>query len=68
METKIFTGKDKTDLDQQIWNWRQANPKFILKETHPIETLPLEIAPSAPPTKVMPPDMVLIRVEYEAAN
>lgn len=43
MKSKTFTGKDKPDLDRQIWNWRSANSHMSVKKIHPMEDLPLRL-------------------------
>jgi hypothetical protein len=37
--TKIFRGKDKADIDAQVWEWKVDNPKIIMVDTYPIERL-----------------------------
>ena len=41
MPTKTFEGKDQTDLDKQIWDWKSLNPKVKELKRHPVERLPL---------------------------
>jgi hypothetical protein len=48
MGSKTFTGKDKHDLDQQIWNWRSANPTISVVKTHPIENLQIKAISPVP--------------------
>jgi hypothetical protein len=60
MKTKVFRGKDKADIDAQVWAWKVNNPKIIMVDTYPIERLPLQISPMQPAS-----DQVSMRVDFE---
>jgi hypothetical protein len=60
MQTKTFRGKDKADIDEQVWEWKVDNPKIIVVETYPIERLPLRMNPMQ-----REPDQVSMRVDFE---
>jgi hypothetical protein len=45
MQTKTFRGKDKADIDQQVWEWRVDNPKIKVLDMHLIKQLPRELNP-----------------------
>jgi hypothetical protein len=36
MRSKVFTGKDKSHLESQIWNWMLSHPDIVITERHPI--------------------------------
>jgi hypothetical protein len=36
MRSKVFTGKDESHLDSQIWNWMLSHPDIVITERHPI--------------------------------
>ena len=63
MKTKIFRGKDKADIDAQVWAWKVNNPKIIMVDTYPIERLPLQMSPTQPA-----PDQVSMRVDFEESD
>jgi hypothetical protein len=67
MKSETFKGKDKYDLDKQIWDWRSAHPNFVVKKTHPIEKLPVDLSkPVSQFAKKIPAaDCVSIRLDYE---
>jgi hypothetical protein len=63
MKTKVFRGKDKADIDEQVFEWKVGNPKIIVVETYPIERLPLQMSPMQPA-----PDQVSMRVDFEESD
>ncbi len=65
MKLRTFEGKDEQDLEQQLWEWRSANPGVVVKHTHPIEGLPLELQERKPGSKIEPKNLVSMRVDYE---
>jgi hypothetical protein len=70
MESKIFAGVDQYDVDQKIWNWRNANPKMKITKTYPAEHLDLPLKTGAAPNqpKAPPADTISVKIEYEASN
>jgi hypothetical protein len=66
MKTITFRGKDTADLERQLWDLRQSNPKFVLKTKHPIERLPLEAKPvrKRPRAALQAQDSVSMSVDY----
>ena len=66
MKSKTFIGKDRPDLDRQIWNWRSANSHISVKKIHPIKDIPLRMhRPNVVRAKIEGQDRVSIRVDYE---
>jgi hypothetical protein len=63
MKTKVFRGKDKADIDEQVWEWKVDNPKIIMVDAYPIERLPLQMSPMQPA-----PDQVSMRVDFEESD
>jgi hypothetical protein len=53
MKSHTFKGKNEDDLEKQLWDWRTANPKAIVKQKHPIERLPLNLAKPSPGEKML---------------
>jgi hypothetical protein len=43
MKTETFKGKDKQDLDKKIWDWKLTHGRFVVKKTHPMENLPIDL-------------------------
>jgi hypothetical protein len=67
MKSETFKGKNKRDLYKKIWEWKSAHPNAIVKETHTIENLPVDL--SKPTGKFAPlADLVSIRIGYEDSN
>jgi hypothetical protein len=64
MKTTTFKGKDEPDLEKQLWDWRQANPKAVNITRHPIERLPLEMKAVVMGVKMQATDLVYIRIDY----
>lgn len=64
------TGVDKYDVDQKIWNWRNANPTIKVIKTYPAETLPLHAkSPTANHArKGAPQDRLSVKIDYEQPN
>jgi hypothetical protein len=62
-----FKGKDQYDLDQQVWNWRSANPQLKVTKIHPTEQLPLQAYNPYPVRKIAARDTVSVLVEYNEA-
>jgi hypothetical protein len=66
MKSKTFTGKDKQDLDKQVWAWRSQSSKVAVKKTYPDEILP--VVASKPAGKFAPKssvDLVSRKIDYE---
>jgi hypothetical protein len=59
VKSRTFTGKDKNDLDWQIWKWVSDNPVIRLKKVVPLE----KVKPQSGKTEAR--DTVSIRVYYE---
>jgi hypothetical protein len=69
MKTEIFKGKNKQDLDKQIWDWKLTHGSFVVKKTYPVENLPINLnRPKGKGAKMAPTDLVLIRLDYEDSN
>jgi hypothetical protein len=69
MKSKTFTGKDKPDLDRQIWSWRSANLHISVKKIHPIKDVPFRMhRPHVRFDKIKSEDRVSVRVDYEGSN
>lgn len=68
MPSKIFEGKDKFDLDKQMWDWKSANPKIKELKRYPIERLPWNVSKGAHGAKLSSPNVVSIRIDYEESN
>jgi hypothetical protein len=69
MKSEIFKGKNKRDLYKTIWEWKSAHPNAIVKETHPIENLPVDLSKSMGKfAKIASADFVSIRIGYEDSN
>ena len=69
MPSKTFEGKDKYDLDKQIWDWKSANPKVKELKRESIKSLPLTVtAPTMPYAKKESPNIVSIRIDYDDSN
>ena len=43
MKTETFRGKNKQDLDKKIWDWKLTHGRFVVKKTHPMENLPIDL-------------------------
>jgi hypothetical protein len=63
--TKTFTGKDSYDLDKQLWDWRSDNPLAVITKVHSDEALLLEMASVRYGEKILSPDLVSRRIEYQ---
>ena len=68
MQTKTFKGKDKADIDQQLWEWRLDNPKIKVLEVYPFERLPLEINPIRRFSEITAADQFSMRVDFEESE
>jgi hypothetical protein len=69
MKTETFRGENKQDLDKKIWDWKLTNGNFVVKKTHPMETLPIDLnRPKGTGVKIVPADLVSIRLDYETSN
>jgi len=69
MKTETFKGKDKQDLDKQIWDWKLTNGRVVVKTTHPMESLPIDLKRTkGKGAKIIPADLVSIRLDYEDSN
>ena len=70
MDKKTFSGKDQYDLDQQIWNWRSANPHIKVVKTHPVENIELRMTSPTPNFGLIKPpqDTVSVTIDYEKSN
>ena len=69
MKTETFKGKDKQDLDKKIWDWKLTHGRFVVKKTHPMENLPINLnRPKGKGAKMVPADLVSIRLDYEDSN
>jgi len=69
MKTKTFIGKNKPDLDRQIWNWRSANSHISVKKIHPIKDVPLRLhRPHVRLSTSKSQDRVSIQVDYEGST
>jgi hypothetical protein len=64
MKSKTFMGKNETDLEKQLWDWRQSNPKAIVTSKHPIERLSPEAKPVDKYAKLQGADSVSMRIDY----
>jgi hypothetical protein len=69
MKTETFRGKNKQDLDKKIWDWKLTHGNFVVKKTHPMENLPIDLnRPKGKGVKMVPADLVSIRLDYEKSN
>jgi hypothetical protein len=70
MKSETFKGKNKRDLYRKIWEWKSAHPNAVVKETHTIENLPVDLSkPTGKFAKIDPlADFVSIRIGYEDSN
>jgi hypothetical protein len=70
MKSETFKGKNKRDLYRNIWEWKSAHPNAVVKETHTIENLPVDLSkPTGKFAKIDPlADFVSIRIGYEDSN
>jgi hypothetical protein len=59
VKSRTFTGKDKNDLDWQLWKWVSDNPDIRLKKVLPLEKVKPWFG------KIEARDTVSIRVYYE---
>jgi hypothetical protein len=67
MATMTFKWKDATDIRQQAWAWRSANPNCVVTKEYPIETLALDMSQPADKfaKKLEGADLVSMRIDYE---
>jgi len=69
MKSKTFAGKDKPDLDRQIWNWRSVNAHIKVKKIHPIKDIPIRLhRPHIRFNTSKLQNRVSIRVDYEGST
>ena len=70
MKTETFRGKDKQDLDKIIWDWMLTHGNFVVEKTHPMEkNVPIDLnRPKGKGVKMVPADLVSIRLDYEDSN
>ena len=70
MKTETFRGKDKQDLDKKIWDWMLTHENFVVEKTHPMEkNVPIDLnRPKGKGVKMVPADLVSIRLDYEDSN
>ena len=69
LKTETFKGKNKQDLDKKIWDWKLVHGGFRVKTTHPMENLPVDLnGPKGKGAKMIPADLVSIRLDYEGSN
>ena len=70
MKTETFRGKDKQDLDKKIWHWMLTHGNFVVEKTHPMEkNVPIDLnRPKGKGVKMVPADLVSIRLDYEDSN
>jgi hypothetical protein len=61
----FVSGAYKQDLDKKIWDWKLTHGGFVVKKTHPMESLPIDLNR---PVKMVPEDLVSIRLDYEDSN
>jgi hypothetical protein len=64
MKSMTFRGKDETDIERQLWDWRSANPKAVVTTKHPIEHLIPEMKPVSRFAKLQAVDLVSMRIDY----
>jgi hypothetical protein len=65
IKSKLFTGKDTFDLDKQQWDWQSSNPTAAVRTVHPDQILPLEMTRRSFGEKIIAPDLLSRRLEYE---
>jgi hypothetical protein len=70
MKSETFKGKNKRDLYRNIWEWKSAHPNVVVKETHTIENLSVDLSKSTGKFAKIDPlaDLVSIRIGYEDSN
>ena len=70
MKTETFRGKDKQDLDKKIWDWMLTHGNFVVEKTHPMEkNVPIDLnRPKGKGVKMVPADLVSIRLDYQDLN
>jgi hypothetical protein len=68
MPSKTFEGKDETDLEKQIWDWKSVNPRIKLAKRNSTERLPLKMNKITRSVKINSPNLVSIRIDYEESN
>jgi len=70
MKTETFREKDKQDLDKIIWDWMLTHGNFVVEKTHPMEkNVPIDLnRPKGKGVKMVPADLVSIRLDYEDSN
>jgi hypothetical protein len=66
--TKVFTGKDKYDLDKQLWDWRSLHPRARIETTHPDVRLPLEMQGRRPGGILIATDALSRQIDYREAT
>ena len=69
MKTETFKGKNKQDLDKKIWDWKLIHGRFVVKTTHPMENLPIDLKRiTGKGAKIIPADLISIRLDYEESR
>ena len=69
MKSMTLKGKDETDLEKQLWDWRSDHPNAIVTTKHPIEQLILEMKdPVGKFGKLQARDSVSMRIDYNEAG
>jgi hypothetical protein len=64
-KTRLFKGKDKYDLDQQLWEWRSTHPQAFNVKEGPDNWLPISFRPILRFAKIVYPDLVSRLIEYD---
>ena len=65
MKSITLRGKDKKDLETQLWKWKSSNPKAVITKQHPIEHLVLDMKkPVGKYAKLEVQDSVSMRIYY----
>jgi hypothetical protein len=65
MLTQHLEGKDSDDLEAQMWAWRSAHPTAIIKKIYLDEPLQLEMLSRDFGEKLLAPNTMSRRFEYE---
>jgi hypothetical protein len=61
LKTKVLTGKDTVELDQQQWELQSS---VAISKAWPDESLPLQFTKATPGNKIASQDLVSRRVDY----
>jgi hypothetical protein len=64
MKSMTLKGKDETDLERQLWDWRSANPKAVVTTKHPVEYPTPEMKPVSKGGALQGADLVSMRIDY----